>query len=336
MLAPVAEARAAEEPLARLGLVSLERWPAFAERLARDGAIDGTPADLGLREEGTLQVAFDDDDLRALRELAAVHRVLGLASEPVGSRDCRQLAPMLSPRIRGGLVVPGDWQVDPRRVLDALIRALVHRGGRLVTCAAAGLQRDAAGAVCGVELSDGTVLAARAVVLAAGAGARSALAGLPSGALPLVRPVKGEILRLGDNPAEPLLPLTVRASVRAQSVYLVPRRDGELVVGATMQEAGHDTTVRAGAVLDLLRAAIDLVPAVGELPLRESIARSRPATPDNAPILGPSSLPGLHFAVGHHRNGVLLTPVTADAVVAGITDGVLPEATAAFTAGRFS
>lgn len=333
MLAPVTEATVAEAPLARLGLTSLRRWPAYASTLAEDAGLD--PDGLGLRCDGTLQVAFDDDDQRALQELADVHRTMGLASEQWATGRCRQVEPLLSPRLRAGLFVAGDWQVDPRLVVGALRTALGHRGGQLVTAPVRRLIAADGGAVAGVELGDGTVVRAGAVVLAAGTGS-TAVAGVPPEGRPPVRPVKGELLRLRAAAGQPALSVTVRGVVRGQAVYLVPRRHGELVVGATMQEAGYDTSVRAGAVADLLQAAIDVVPAVAELALVEHIAGLRPATPDNAPALGPTPVPGLHVATGHFRNGVLLAPVTGDVVLAGLLGGALPAEAAPFDIGRFA
>jgi len=333
MLAPVTEARAAEAPLTRLGLASVARWPSFAEQVADDAGLPG-PTELGLRREGTLQVAFDDDDRRALDELAEVHRILGLDSERLSSRACRQLAPLLSPLVRAGLRVGGDWQVDPRKVVAALTVALVHRNGHLRVSAATALRRRGPdGAVEGVQLADGSTVDAGAVVLANGVG--GSLGGMPAELHLPVRPVKGEILRLRTPPDAVPIPLTVRGSVQGTPVYLVPRSDGEVVVGATMQEAGTDTAVRAGAVLDLLRAAIDLLPALGEAALVESCAGLRPATPDNAPLLGPTSVAGLHVALGHFRNGVLLAPETAEAVVDALDRGSLAAPYLPFAAGRF-
>ncbi|MST34418.1 FAD-dependent oxidoreductase, partial [Acidimicrobiaceae bacterium USS-CC1] len=186
----------------------------------------------------------------------------------------------------------------------------------------------------GVVLEDGTEVAASAVVLAAGTGVPH-LDGLPDEVRLPVRPVKGEILRLQGDPSEGGLAMTVRATVQGQPVYLVPRVDGEVIVGATVQEAGYDTTVRAGAVLELLRAAVDLVPALGEAPLAEVAAGLRPATPDNAPLIGPTGVEGLHVVAGHYRNGVLLAPISAELVVSALGSGRLPEQAAAFSAGRF-
>ena len=330
MLAPVTEARAAEAPLVRICLASVARWPAFAAELADDGGLD-----VGLRTEGTLQVAFDDDDRRAVDELLRVHRSLGLDSEWCSTTQCRELEPLLSPRVRGGLFVSGDWQVEPRAVVGALLTALARRGGHLRRRLVRRILCVPGGAVNGVELEDGSVVSANTVVLAAGAYSAT-LPGLEDSALPPVRPVKGEILRLQADPT--VMPLTrnIRATVQGRSVYLVPRVNGEVVVGATMQEAGFDTSVRSGAIHDLLHAAIDLVPAIEELPLIETMAGLRPGTPDNAPLLGWSTVPGLVFATGHYRHGMLLAPYTADVLAEVLAGGDLPAEAASLSATRFS
>lgn len=329
MLAPVTEARPDEAALAEFGLASIRRWSEFASELSEESGVDP-----GLRREGTLQVAFDADDRRALEELLAVHRSLGLDSEWATTSRCRQLEPLLTPRVRGGIEVRGDWQVDSRAVVTGLVRAVRRRGGELREMAVRRLCHGPGG-VTGVELDDGATLSATVVVVAAGAYS-AVLDGLPPEACPPVRPVKGEILRLRADPAHPVLTRTVRGGVRGHPVYLVPRSHGEVVVGATMEEAGFDTTVRAGAVHELLRAAIDLVPAAAELPLVESLARLRPATPDNAPVLGTTPVPGVVMATGHHRNGMLLAPLTADALLAVIEGGPLPAVAAPFSLERFS
>jgi len=152
-----------------------------------------------------------------------------------------------------------------------------------------------------------------------------------------VRPVKGQIVRLRFDTGDPPLTRNVRGFAEGRSVYLVPRADGELVVGATVEEQGFDTAVTAGAVHDLLRAATDLVPGVAELELVETIAGLRPGTPDNAHVIGVSPRdPRIVHATGHYRNGILLTPVTADAVVSMLTGEGVPAVVAPFGVGRFA
>ncbi|GAA1418094.1 hypothetical protein GCM10009601_13170 [Streptomyces thermospinosisporus] len=192
--------------------------------------------------------------------------------------------------------------------------------------------RRASGAVA----ADGTELSAGQVVLAAGS-LSGRLAGVPEEVLPPVRPVKGQVLRLTMPDGHgPFLSRTVRAVVRGSQVYLVPRESGELVIGATSEELGWDTTVTAGGVYELLRDAHELVPGITELPLTETRAGLRPGSPDNAPLLGPTDLEGLLLATGHYRNGVLLTPVTGDVMAHVLTTGELPEEARPFTPRRFT
>ncbi|WP_042439296.1 glycine oxidase ThiO [Streptacidiphilus albus] len=330
MLAPVTELQYGEEQLLRLGIASNERWADFAAELT-----EATGLDTGYRACGTLAVALDADDRAELRELLAFQQRLGLASEWLGGRDCRRLEPMLAPSVRGGLLVAGDHQVDGRRLGTALVEACVRAGVALRRTRAAELTVDGDRAT-GVRTEDGALLTAGQTVLAAGSWSGE-LPGIPAEARLPVRPVKGQILRLQMSSAfgEPFLSRNLRAVVKGVHLYLVPRADGELVVGATMEEQGFDTVVTAGGVYELLRDAHELVPGITELPLRESSAGLRPGTPDNAPLLGPTALPGLVAATGHHRNGVLLTPVTADAVGGYLATGVLPAEAAPFTPARF-
>ncbi|MFJ2258424.1 glycine oxidase ThiO [Streptomyces sp. NPDC087844] len=336
MLAAVTELHYGEETLLGLNLASAHRYPDFVAELT-----EATGQDLGYRRCGTLTVALDADDRAHLRELHALQSRSGLESEWLSGRECRRLEPMLAPGVRGGLRVDGDHQIDPRRLAAALVTACERAGVVFHRTWAERLTvvRDRA---AGVVTTGGTELSAGQVVLAAGS-LSGRLAGVPEDVLPPVRPVKGQVLRLamperasalrGRN--APFLSRTVRAMVRGSHVYLVPRESGELVVGATSEELGWDTTVTAGGVYELLRDAHELVPGITELPLTETRAGLRPGSPDNAPLLGPTELPGLLLATGHHRNGVLLTPVTGDALAHALTTGELPEEARPFTPRRF-
>jgi glycine oxidase len=357
MLAPVSEVSYTEAPLLRLGLASLRRWPSFAAELAEDAGLtgfepsrgsglgssgfsgrgtsggleisgleigEGARRGLDLRADGTLDVAFGADDLAALEELATFMEKLGLPVERLTGRECRRLEPMLAPSVRGGLLAPGDAWVDPRRVTAALLAALDRLRVPLVRARATGFVRDG-DRVTGVRLEPPSGIRAERVVLAAGAWSGE-LAEVP------VRPVKGQIMRLRSP--RPLLSRCVRGTVHGSYVYLVPRGDGELVVGATQEEMGFDTRVTAGGLYELLRDARELVPGVTELEVADMVAGLRPGTPDNLPVIGPSGTPGLTLATGHHRGGVLLAPLTA-ALVAGGASGEESELAALCSPGRF-
>jgi glycine oxidase len=329
MLAAVTELHYGEETLLALNLESARRYPAFAAELT-----ELTGHDLGYRRCGTLAVALDADDRADLRELHALQQRSGLESEWLSGRECRRLEPMLAPGVRGGLRVDGDHQIDPRRLAAALVAACERAG--VVFHRVRAERLDVAGdRAVGITTGDGTALRAEQVVLAAGS-LSGRLAGVPDEVLPPVRPVKGQVLRLAvPRRYAPFLSRTVRAVVRGSHVYLVPRENGELVVGATSEELGWDTTVTAGGVYELLRDAHELVPGLTELPLTETRAGLRPGSPDNAPLLGPSGLAGLLLATGHYRNGVLLTPVTGDVLAHALVTGGLPEEARAFTPRRF-
>ncbi|MBV7668203.1 glycine oxidase ThiO [Streptomyces halstedii] len=330
MLAAVTELHHGEQMLLGLNVASAARYPAFVAEL-EEASGRGT----GFRACGTLSVALDTDDRAHLRELHALQRRSGLASEWLSGRECRRLEPMLAPGVRGGLRVDGDHQVDPRRLTAALVTAC-ERAGVVFRRGWAERLSVTADRAAGVVLADGARLDADQVVLAGGS-LSGRLTGLPEEVLPPVRPVKGQVLRLRVPPVyAPFLSRTVRAVVRGSHVYLVPRADGELVVGATSEEMGWDVTVTAGGVYELLRDAHELVPGITELPLTETRAGLRPASPDNAPLLGPTALPGLHLATGHHRNGVLLTPVTGEVMATLLTTGEVPELAQPFTPARFA
>ncbi|WEB43049.1 glycine oxidase ThiO [Streptomyces yunnanensis] len=333
MLAAVTELHYGEETLLGLNLASARRYPRFAQELE-----EASGQRIGYRRCGTLAVALDADDRAHLRELHALQVRSGLDSQWLTGRECRRLEPMLAPGVRGGLRVDGDHQVDPRRLAGALLAAC-ERAGVVFHRSWAERLTTAGGRASGAELADGTRLAAGQVVLAGGS--RSGrLAGVPEAVLPPVRPVKGQVLRLRlpDPPpgGRPFLSRTVRAVVRGNPLYLVPRESGELVLGATSEELGWDTTVTAGGVYELLRDAHELIPGLTELPLTESRAGLRPGSPDNAPLLGPTELPGLHLATGHFRNGVLLTPVTGDVMAEVLATGTVPEEARPFSPTRFS
>ncbi|MER6283916.1 glycine oxidase ThiO [Streptomyces sviceus] len=330
MLAAVTELHYGEQTLLGLNLASAHRYPDFAAELT-----ELTGHDLGYRRCGTLAVALDADDRAHLRELHALQRQSGLESEWLSGRECRRLEPMLAPGVRGGLRVDGDHQIDPRRLTRALLAAC-ERAGVVFHRTWAQRLRVVGDRAAGVATTDGEELGADQVVLAAGS-LSGRLEGVPQALLPPVRPVKGQVLRLTVPPRHaPFLTRTVRAVVRGSHVYLVPRESGELVIGATSEELGWDTTVTAGGVYELLRDAHELVPGITELPLTETRAGLRPGSPDNAPLLGPTELTGLVLATGHYRNGVLLTPITGDAMAHVLTTGELPDVARPFTPRRFA
>ena len=307
MLAPVAEAEFGHDALLALGLESARRWPAFADELA---AASGR--DPGYRRCGTLVVARDRDEAEALERELAYRTERDLPVQRLLPTEARRREPALATRLRLALEVPGDHAVDPRVLRAGLAEALRRAGGELRE----GEPVD--------DLDRLSALADRAVV-ATGAWA-GPLAGVP------IRPVKGQILRLRDPAGPGLLDRVLRL---AES-YIVPRGDGRYVLGATVEERGFDLALTAGGVFELLRDAYEVVPGLAELELEEASVGLRPATPDNGPLLGPGRHEDVVLAAGHYRNGILLAPITADAVAAMLAGDDPPAVAAPFTPDRFS
>jgi glycine oxidase len=325
MLSPTTELHYAEEPLFRLGRESLAGYPAFVAELE-----ELTGQSISFWPCGTLSIAWDAADLAAQRDLYAFWQSVGAPAEILTGRELRELEPALAPGMPGGLLAADDHQVDPRNLHAALTAAAAQAGVQTVHATAEVIADDR---VTGVRLSDASTVSAGSVVNAAGAWAAD-VPGIPADAGVPVRPVKGQTLRL-RLPGPARLQHVVRGSVRGQPMYVVPRADGRIVVGASAEEAGFDARPRVGAIYELLRDAQTVLPELGEAEFEEVCTGFRPGSPDNAPIIGPSPLPGLVHATGHFRNGILLTPITADAVAGWLTDGVLPASVAQFTPQRF-
>lgn len=322
MLAPVTETNFTETGLLELNLDSLRRWPRFVDELADTGA------DPGYRTDSTLSVAQSPDDAARLSDFADFCDDHDLTTKRLTSREARRLEPLLSPRVRSALLVEADVSCDNRMLWSALIHAATTAGVRFTPGEVEAVTTDDDRAT-GVRLRTAEQITADHIVLAAGAW---------SGSIDLpvevpVRPVKGQILRLHAGTL-PRLTHTVRAFSHGQEVYLVPRHHGEVVVGASVEEMGFDTRVTGEGAWSLLRDARQVMPLTAEYTLNEFSVGFRPGSPDNSPFLGPSGVPGLTLACGHHRNGVLLVPLTADAVVEHITDGRLPDCAAPFTLDR--
>jgi len=323
MLAPVVEVEfgQAGRRLLELGLRSAGMWPTFASELEARAELA-----VGLMRTGTLLIARDEDDARELERQLAFRESLGLAVTRLRPSEAREREPALSPVMRLALEAPDDHSVDPRAVLAALERACESAGVEVLAHApVARVELDDAGErVTGVALADGRRVRAEHVVLAAGPWS-DWIEGVPLAARVPVRPVKGQILRLRD-PAGPGL---LRRVVRFRHGYLVPRADGRYILGATVEERGFELSPTAGGAYELLRDAHELVPGVSELEIEELSVGLRPGTPDNGPAIGPAAVPGLIWASGHYRNGILLAPLTAELVVGVIAgehelDALLP------------
>jgi glycine oxidase len=283
-----------------------------------------------LRPEGTLLIALTADDQARLTHQLVFQQRLGLPLQWISAAETRRREPHLAGKLAGAVFSPEDTQVDNRKLVSALRLVAEAAGASITEHRAVSAISSRGGRVEGVVLGDGTKVRADVVVLAAGAWARS-IEGIGRELRPPVRPIKGQMLALRMNPTAPLLSHVVWAP----SAYLVPRRDGRLLVGATVEEKGYDAALTAGGVLTLLEAAWRAVPAIEELPIDEMWVGHRPGSRDDAPILGAGPLDGLIYATGHHRNGILLAPITADTIARLALDGVADAAIRPFGIERF-
>jgi glycine oxidase len=315
MLAPIGELAFGEPELLRMTIAAAEVYPGFAAELEA-----ATGLGSGYARHGALHVALDRDEASELRRAHDLQRSLGLGAEWLPPRRCRELEPGLTPSFNGGVHAPEEAAIDPRRMTVALLAALAGEGvevrGRtdVVAPILDGVRLEGVCTAAGEELRAGHV------ILATGAWA-GAESWLPEPARPPVRPVKGEILELRSPDGAP----PCERIVASERVYLVPRPDGRLIVGATSEERGFDATVTAGGVHELLREAYRLLPDVAEMELVEAMAGLRPGTPDNLPLIGPGALDGLILACGHYRNGILLAPITGEAIAGLLAGEPLPE-----------
>jgi glycine oxidase len=325
MLAACAEAEPGEEALVALGRESQARWPAFAAELLEVSGID-----VELRPEGTLLLALTADDQARLGHQLVFQQKLGLPLQWISAAETRRREPHLAGKLAGAVFSPEDTQVDNRKLVAALRVAAEAAGASITEYRPVNAISSRGGHVDGIVLADGSKAAADVVVLAAGAWSRS-IEGLEPQLRPPVRPIKGQMLALRTDPAAPLLTHVVWAP----GAYLVPRRDGRLLVGATVEEKGYDSSLTAGGMLSLLEAAWRAVPAIEDLPIDEMWVGHRPGSRDDAPILGAGPIDGLIYATGHHRNGILLAPITADTIARLALDDVVDAAIRPFGIERF-
>jgi len=327
MLAPQMELRPEEEGIMLLGRESLRRWRGFAHQLEQ-----ASGRELDYRDEGALFVALDRDGTGQLQFLYDHQRELGLPVQWLSGDEARQREPYLSRRVTAALYSPNDHQVDPRALAAALIAAFTRAGGRIHEYAPVERILVAGERVTGVRVK-GEDIPADAVLLAAGAWS-GLVAGLLPGVLLPIRPVKGQMIAV-RQPRQAILDHCVWARDSTRVVYLAPKSNGRLLIGATVEEVGFDTQVTVGGMLELLGIAWETLPGLYDLPMIETWAGLRPSSRDNAPILGTTPIDGLYVATGHYRNGILFAPVTAEDVAHVILTGETTEVIAPFSLGRF-
>src|SRR5947207_1886636 len=324
MLAAAVETEPGEEPLLPLALESQRLWPDFAREVEAASGISPE-----YRDEGTIVVALNRDDAAQLRHSYEFQKGLGLDLTWLNAAEAREKEPHLKPGIAAAVGSPRDHQVENRQLGRALALAARRAGVEINENCAVREITCTAGRATGIVSERGRD-PADIVVLAAGAWSRE-IGGIPPAHLPPVRPIKGQMLAVQMDPTAPLL----RHVLWLPRGYLVPRNDGRLIVGATVEERGFDDRLTAGGIFALIEGAWRAVPTIEELPIAETWVGLRPGSRDDAPMLGPSGLDRLVVATGHHRNGILLTPVTAAVVSAYILSDRLPEIALPFSPERF-
>lgn len=312
-----------EEAAFPLQLAGHKLWPNLAQELEA-----ATGINVDYRTEGRLFVVLDHEDVDGLRAKFNLNRDLGLPLEWLSGPEARELEPHLSPAVTDAVFSPTAHWVENRQVALALRQAFTQAGGTLCE------HTEAQGIVIennqvrGVRLNN-DMLAAETVVLAAGAW--SQITSLPKSARPPVHPIKGQMVVVQMPAGPPLVNRMVTGPI-----YLIPRSDGRLLIGATVEDKGFDTQVTAGAVFDMLDRARQILPHLDELPIVDSWAGLRPASTDEYPIIGPTNVDGLLVATGHYRHGILLAPITAQAVTQYILTGQIMDEIAPFSPLRFA
>lgn len=324
MLAAVIEAEPGEDALIPFVLESQRLWPSFANELSAY-----TGLDIGYRESGTIFISPERDDDGHLKQRFDYLKARHLPVEWLDRSELRKREPFISPRVTSGFYSAQDHQVDNRALVDAL-----H-----VACIKAGVDIHAHTDIQNFTITQDRIthlvthsqsIPVETVVLAAGAWSGS-MHGLSHDILPPVFPMKGQLIALQMDVRLPLL----KHVVWTPQVYLVPRSDGRLIIGATLEDKGFDPALTAGGILHLLRETWEALPGIEELPLLENWAGFRPTSRDDAPIMGASGLKNMHFMTGQHRHGILMTPLLAASMCAYICDGALPDVAAPFTMQRF-
>jgi glycine oxidase len=325
MLAAATELEPGGADLLALSLESQQLWPLFRAELEQEAGIE-----IDYRGEGTLEIALGRDEVDKLRFRYELQKRSGLATQWLDGASVRAREPALRPSVTAGIFAADDHQVDPRRLVPALRRAVATRGGQVFEGLPVLALDMAGGRVGGVVTAQG-VCRARTVVVANGAWAGSgdllgALLAVP------VRPLKGQALALGAS-ARTGAP---RHVVWTEQVHLAPKAGGRLIVGATVEECGFDRAVTAGGIFALLEGARRALPSIEDMEVEAIWTGLRPTSDDDAPILGGTDVGGLVLATGHHRNGILLAPATAQAIRDLVVTGAMPGAAARFGLGRFA
>ena len=298
ILSPAPES-AAMISLVPLGKASMAIYPEFVRMVE-----EISDQSAGYRPKGTLQALFSRDAREELSTVIALHHGLGLKAEPLRAEDARELEPSLSEDLEAGVLRPDEASVDNRAMTQAVLEAARRSGVQFFPGTGAEAIWREGGKCVGLNLKNEKI-AAQWTVIAAGCFSAS-IEGV-AGYAP-VRPAKGQMIALRADD------LKIERVLWSEKIYLVPRNDGRILAGATVEYTGFEKGVTAGGIEKVLAGAIELSPGLADARVEETWAGLRPDSPDHLPILGPTDLEGLLIATGHFRGGILLTPITAKLV----------------------
>lgn len=323
MLAPYAEVGFEEIELMELGQESLRLYPRFLDELSEDAS------DIPQFDQcGTLMTGIDRDDTERLKRLYDFREELKLTVELITGTEAREREPLLSPKVVSAVWLPDDAQIDNRKLLKKLKAAFKKCGGVLKEESEVKKVRLSGGSVEGLS-TNRSEFQFDNVVLAAGSWSQQ-IEGIPRHMRPPIRPVKGQIITLEKTSDCPL-----KGTVRSPRMYMVPKEDGTIRLGATTEEQGFDKTPTAGGQKELLEDGWEMIPSIFDLPLVETMAGLRPAARDHAPIIGETDIRGLYYATGHYRHGILMTPITVYTLVDEMMEGAKSELMYPFRPQRF-
>ncbi|MFN2533109.1 MAG: glycine oxidase ThiO [Pyrinomonadaceae bacterium] len=326
MLAPQAEADT-DDHFFRFACRSRDLYHSFAEALRAE-----SDTDVELDETGTLYLAFDEDDEEEIAKRHTWQSEAGLPVQRLSTEEARSLEPCINASVTGALRFPLDVQVENRRLLTALATSVDRLGVKIISGTHVESVRVNRDRLHGLETSSGPISSPVAVI-AAGAWTtliRLSQNGLDSGSFPRVEPIRGQMLCFD---AQPRVNLHVIYSPRG---YIVPRRDGRLLVGSTSEQAGFAKNVTAAGINSMVTNALEISRAIGGLPLRESWAGLRPRASDGLPVIGPyGGIDGVFCATGHYRNGILLAPITGELIAEAIVNNSTSTLIVPFSPNRF-
>jgi len=303
ILSPAPES-SAMIPLVPLGKASMGLYPEFV-RIVEEISSQS----VGYRPKGTLQALFSRDAREELSTVIALHHGLGLKAEPLSAEDARALEPSLSEELEAGVLRPEEASVDNRALTQAVLEAARRTGVEFYSASGAEGIWCEGGRCVGLHLKKEKIEAGWTVIAA---GCFSAnIEGIAAYAP--VRPAKGQMVALRADH------LKIERVLWSEKIYLVPRNDGRILAGATVEYTGFEKGLTAGGLEKILAGAIELSPDLATARVEETWAGLRPDSPDHLPILGPTDIDGLLIATGHFRGGILLTPVTARLVREWVT-----------------